>query len=329
MLHAQGFWREKKKKIKKKEWMVQGTLTKRWCFTCFHYPGDWEVRVRAIQWVTYGVIGVETCPETGRVHLQGYLEGISRKRLTAMKTLWTGAGLPVSHWEAAKASAEVNKSYCSKTRAQDGTPNAIVVEWGTASQQGRRSDLHDCLELMESGASSLEVMRAHVGVHARHHRWVLHTIEALAEERERKRRKESDSVVLRSWQSVLRLRLLGQNSRCIMWVWESVGHVGKTVLGSYLRDQDGAFVVTGGRWSDIAYAYQRQPIVVFDLTRSQKEMVPYQVMECFKNGHLFSPKYESTTMTFAPAKVIVFANYPPVEDELSADRWDIHHINVL
>lgn len=66
------------------------------------YPG----RVR------YLICQLEKAPNTGQLHLQGYLELRTRQRLTALRSLLpelTGA-----HWENAIASAEVNKEYCSK-----------------------------------------------------------------------------------------------------------------------------------------------------------------------------------------------------------------------
>ena len=46
-------------------------------------------------------------------------------------------------------------------------------------------------------------------------------------------------------------------------------------------------------------------------------------MECFKNGKIFSPKYNSRRKRFDRAKVIVFANFMSDRSALIADRWDI------
>ena len=60
------------------------------------------------------VIGLETCPDTRRLHLQGYIEfiGACRKgyRLTALKEMFDKQ----IHWEKAKKNAYVNANYCSK-----------------------------------------------------------------------------------------------------------------------------------------------------------------------------------------------------------------------
>lgn len=63
-----------------------------------------------------------------------------------------------------------------------------------------------------------------------------------------------------------------------------------------------------------------------DLTRSQENMLNYGMIESFKNGVFFSPKYNSITKIFKPVKMIIFANWLPDKEKLSEDRWDIHHI---
>lgn len=62
--------------------------------------------------VLYGIIGRETCPQTGRSHLQGYAYLSTR---VGMRSFRTTLGLPQNtHCEAARGSAAANKEYCSK-----------------------------------------------------------------------------------------------------------------------------------------------------------------------------------------------------------------------
>jgi len=62
-------------------------------------------------------------------------------------------------------------------------------------------------------------------------------------------------------------------------------------------------------------------IVFVDLER--EDTVPYGMLAKLKNGWLFSPKYDSVDLTFPPVHVVCFANFPPAEAKLSADRWEI------
>jgi len=135
------------------------------------------------------------------------------------------------------------------------------------------------------------------------------------------------NLVLRKWQEQVVKRLDDQNDRQILWIYETKGNVGKSVLTNWLIDNRGAFFCNGGKMRDIAHAYQSEPIVVFDLPRTIEEFTPYRAMECFKDGHLFSPKYNSRHVRFFPPVVIVFANFEPEYEALSLDMWDIVNLD--
>ena len=107
---------------------------------------------------------------------------------------------------------------------------------------------------------------------------------------------------------------------------------GKSFLAGYLISQHNAVVFTHGKMADIAHSYNNQPIVIFDLSRTQAENLDhiYSLIECFKNGRISSPKYDSIDKIFKPPHVLVFANFVPTEEEqlakLSADRWVIRTV---
>lgn len=113
------------------------------------------------------------------------------------------------------------------------------------------------------------------------------------------------------------------DNRTVHWVYDHKGGNGKSDLTNYLLSHNNAFLVDCGKIADIAYAYDNQPIVVFDLARDTEDYCPYRAMEAFKNGRFFSPKYNSCLKTFTPPHVVVFANYMPDMSKLSEDRWDI------
>lgn len=117
-----------------------------------------------------------------------------------------------------------------------------------------------------------------------------------------------------------------QDSRKVLWVWEATGSVGKSWLAKWLIVNRDAFYIQNGKNADIAYAYSNEEYVVMDLTRSQENMLNYGMIESFKNGVFFSPKYNSTTKIFKPVKMVIFANWQPDKEKLSEDRWDIHHV---
>ena len=131
-------------------------------------------------------------------------------------------------------------------------------------------------------------------------------------------------MVLREWQIAVVERLDKQNNRKILWVYDKKGGKGKSVLTNWLMDNKNAFMFNGGKMGDIAHAYNDEEYVIVDLPRSSdKEFTPYRAMECFKDGRIFSPKYNSCMKRFKSAKLVVFSNEMPDISKLSEDRWDI------
>lgn len=134
-------------------------------------------------------------------------------------------------------------------------------------------------------------------------------------------------IKLRKFQEDIIERLKIQNDRQILWVYDEIGGRGKSVLANYLIDR-GAFFSDSGKLCDLAYAYNNESTVIFDLPRTTKDTdgkdwTPYRAMECFKNGRLFSSKYQSNLKRFKSCKIVVFANFLPDKSKLSRDRWDV------
>lgn len=98
--------------------MVQEAQRPNWCFT-FNYGKDGQfTKGQVEEWLsevesaaTYYVAGWEVAPETGQLHLQGYVQFESPQRLTALKKYKNGGTV---HWEVAKGDEEQNKEYCAK-----------------------------------------------------------------------------------------------------------------------------------------------------------------------------------------------------------------------
>lgn len=73
-----------------------------------------------------------------------------------------------------------------------------------------------------------------------------------------------------------------QPEREVLWYWEEAGNAGKSFLADWLEIHRDAFVVTGGKFADIAYAFNYQEVIVFDFARDQEERFPYKLLEDFK-----------------------------------------------
>lgn len=136
------------------------------------------------------------------------------------------------------------------------------------------------------------------------------------------------NLKFRKWQTEVLKMIEKQNDQEILWIYDEEGGNGKTVLSNYLIDNKDALLVNCGKVADVAYAYNQEKIIIFDLPRTTidsngKDWTPYRMMEMFKDGRIFSPKYQSCMKKFEPCKVIVMANYKPDLSSMSKRRWNI------
>lgn len=267
--------------------------------------------MKACKDIQYCIMGKEIAPQTKTTHYQGYLELKKKKRLTAMKKI-----NPTIHWEPAKGTQKQNKTYCSKENQ--------VEEWGEPVGQGSRSDLHRLFDLAVSNSTDLEMAETLPKAHAQFHEWASRVRYLSREKRVQQELSEQyKDWKPREWQKDVIERLTAQTSRQVTWCVDATGGSGKTELGNYLEATKEAFVVTNGKTADISYAYDYQPIVVFDWPRDMEERVPYSLIEMFKNGRIFSGKYKSKSKRFKSPKVLIFTNFEPELGKLSHDRWDV------
>lgn len=124
------------------------------------------------------------------------------------------------------------------------------------------------------------------------------------------------------------------NNRIVNWFYEPDGAWGKSFTVKYLVDQRGALVL-GGSYKDLLYGYaayikkhgSAPDIVVFDIPRVNAGGISYRGIEDIENGCFFSSKYEGEMIRADAPHIVVFANTPPEEDKLSADRWNIVHLH--
>ena len=86
---------------------------------------------------------------------------------------------------------------------------------------------------------------------------------------------------------------------------------------------------TSVKMANISHAYAMEPIVIFDLSRTQADKIDhvYSFIENLKNGIMFSPKYDSGTKIFKPPPNRVHC-HPCQSDESEAamDRDDCGHV---
>lgn len=156
--------------------------SRRWCFTEQNEEkfAEWRRRlVGDLEWPTgrggggilsYCVGQLESCPETGKRHLQGYCELKRPQRLS-----WLRSNLSDSaHWEKAMGSRDQARDYCRKddTRVSAEGVDPGPWEWGEfqSGGQGKRSDLEVIAKRIHDGATIREVADEYPKEFIKHHK---------------------------------------------------------------------------------------------------------------------------------------------------------------
>ena len=113
--------------------------------------------------------------------------------------------------------------------------------------------------------------------------------------------------------------------RHIYWVYDKAGHSGKSRLAKFLQCEMGA-VELQGRELDIAYGYNGQRIVIFDIPRATPLTHYTEAFTCaerMKNGGLFSPKFASKFKRFHTPHIVFFSNEAPIPGTWTEDRLQL------
>jgi len=120
-----------------------GVRFSRFCFTIHGTPQQRNFDLDCIKTLTpkWLIVGKETCPDTGRQHLQGAC--VLGKQL-AFSSLKNMPGFTRAHIEVMKGTPQQNLDYCTKE-----DPDAY--QYGTLPEEGKRNDLHNAIALLQDG----------------------------------------------------------------------------------------------------------------------------------------------------------------------------------
>lgn len=249
--------------------------------------------------------------EQGTSHYQGYIELKKPARLAAMKK-W----LPRAHFEPRRGTPEQARDYCMKAESRVTSP----VERGQfGGNQGERTDLQIAADKIKAGSTVLEIAQEHPDLYVKYHRGFTALRDAMQVF------PRDEGFVPRSWQAeVLKIVSGPVDERKILWIYDSEGNTGKSRLVRNLCAEHGG-VVLSGKVVDMAYQYNSERVVCFDITRTQAQSSDhlYSMAESLKNGILVSSKYESKMKRFSTPHVIFFSNSLPSFTAWSKDRYQI------
>lgn len=145
--------------------------------------------------------------------------------------------------------------------------------------------------------------------------------------------KEYEEIKWKPWQQeILNIINTKPDNRKINWYWETTGNVGKSFLSKYIAMKYNT-IIAEGKKNDVfnqvntMIENKKEPkIIILDIPRYSKEFTNYGLLECLKNGMLYSGKYEGGLCFFHSPHVFIFANFLPSFDKMSEDRWNVKAI---
>lgn len=111
------------------------------CFTS--YISDMKISVDPN--IRYYCMQQEKCPNTGKLHWQGYIEFFKPMRYNAIKDI---LGDKAVHLEKRRGTAVQASDYCKKVESS--VPNTLV-EFGSMSNQGERIDIYEAVDDIRHG----------------------------------------------------------------------------------------------------------------------------------------------------------------------------------
>jgi len=136
-----------------------------WMVTKFNISVEDFQQVIASSNAKYAVWQLERCPETGRDHIQGYVEFKRSVRFSTVTRLLGHEGL---HIEPRRGSRTQAREYCQKELSRVAGPWEFG-EW-TIDQRGHRSDLEDAKKMLDEGSSMEKVADECFGSWVKYHK---------------------------------------------------------------------------------------------------------------------------------------------------------------
>jgi len=151
---------------------------RRWCFTLFKDYKDIgstlleDIKSKCNEQkgpIIKLVYQEETCPETNKMHIQGYAVFSTPKRQKAVKDILNS---PSAHVELANADDHCNLIYCTKTETQTGS---FQFKFGDFTKsQGKRNDFASLIQAIKENKTMEDInethtehiIKYHKGIHA-------------------------------------------------------------------------------------------------------------------------------------------------------------------
>lgn len=299
--------------------------SKFWCFTLNNPTDDDEQAVGSFlgsRFVSYGIIGRETAPDTGTSHFQGFVILHRAQRLSYLRNRLS----PRAHYEIARGTPQQAADYCKK--------EGNFEEYGTfpESAQGRRTDLDRLVEWVDEFTeangrppNSPDFAKHQPKGYIKYPRLV-----RAANLRGPVRKLEFGEP--NEWQTELHRKLTQDEAddRTVDFYIDEEGGKGKTWFCRYMMTEypDDVQILGVGKKEDIAHMLdENKSIFLFNVARTQMEFLSYPLLESLKDRMVLSGKYNSRMKTWTKkVHVVVLGNEMPNMDKMTADRYNIIEI---
>lgn len=142
-----------------------------------------------------------------------------------------------------------------------------------------------------------------------------------------------DGGNLKPWQSEV-VNYVGSevDNRSIRFMVDPEGGNGKSWLQRYLysKEPEKVQLLSVAKRDDIAHSIQPEcSVFLFNVPRTQMELLRYEILEQLKDGYVYSPKYNSRMkiMVSKVIHVIVFSNEAPDYTKMTDDRYDVINLS--
>lgn len=280
----------------------------------------------------YLVWQLEIGEKEGTVHAQGYICFETNHKFKRVQNLFYENGEHKPHLEKRKGKHSEAKGYCSKSETRLDGPFYNGNDKNISEGSGSRSDLIDIRNKIDNGIPEKIIWSENFSSYTRYYKGFREYKTSTQKEKKLKEQIEKyhkDKITLLDWQKLAIDTLLAQDDRKVLWCYGTKGEEGKTFLGKYIKFNYNAFYCRGGKVSDVNHAYNYEDIIVFDFTRDSKEFINYTNIEHFKDGMIWSGKYESQMKITNNCKVIVFSNQEPDREKMSKDRWEVMKLKTV
>lgn len=273
-----------------------------------------------------GMAQLEVAPTTNRIHIQMVVLFNSNKRLTAIKK---EIPHPEINWSVCR-DFDDSWEYCCKDESR--LAGCEPYSWGVrpVKQQGKRTDLDNAVAVFKAAVGNTQdKLRATAEQCPTAYIKFYKGLEAMGLITEEVYKAPVPKYF--TWQAQLDTYMTTNagHSRWIFWLYDVVGGCGKsTFVRTYIQDRAKRAVQLQGKLDNMAYLYNGERVVFFDVSRTQTEHMDhlYGFAEQLKNGFLTSGKYVCKNKSFPPPHIVFFANQPPAEGKWSADRVRVYEL---